>query len=237
MKAVTSIAPKHINGDIQKKAVESWLSLGLEVYSMNSPKECEILQPQYPEVKFIPTQRTMEGLFGKPYVSVNAILDWFKEQDGDYFVLINSDIELRTDKEKIGRIRDKMADSLIMCNRVNYTDKGEKGQYLAGVDVFFIHRNFLSIFPQSLFCLGQCHFDYWIPYTASNAGVDIVFVKEDMAYHKDHNAQYDHNNWLKTGRLLLWMADLYQFSDTNGIPKMSTFVYNFIYSSARRVNI
>lgn len=100
MIACTSIAPSHINNDIQRIATESWIANGMKVYSFNFPAEVEKLAPLYPNVTFIPTLRTMEHHFGKPYVSINAVLDWCKDQKEDRFCLINSDIELSEDKEK-----------------------------------------------------------------------------------------------------------------------------------------
>ena len=101
MIAITSIAPKHINNDIQLKAIQSWVELGMVVYSMNSKAEVEILSNIYPMVNFIVTDKTMELIYQKPYVSLTAIFDWCKTQSDNYICLINSDIELKTDKETI----------------------------------------------------------------------------------------------------------------------------------------
>ena len=156
MIACTSISPKHTNNDIQLKAVNSWIELGIKVYSFNNKQECKDLQPLYPNVIFIETHRTLEHHYGKPYVSINAVLDWCKEQKEDYFCLINSDIELKTDKETIGRIKAKMKDNIVLANRVNYDNDYNGKQYLAGIDVFFLHRNYIGIYEQSQFCFGQC---------------------------------------------------------------------------------
>ena len=45
MIACTSISPKHTNNDIQLKAVNSWIELGIKVYSFNNKQECKDLQP------------------------------------------------------------------------------------------------------------------------------------------------------------------------------------------------
>lgn len=237
MIACTSISPKHANNDIQLKAVNSWHDLGLKVYSFNCKKECEQLASMYPNVAFIETNRTMEHHFGKPYVQINAIFDWAKQQKEDYFCLINSDIELKTDKDTIVRIASEMNNSILMANRVNYDEDYRGTQYLHGIDVFFIHKKWLDLYPQTIFCLGQCHFDYWIPFTASKHGVNIYFIKQDIAFHKNHNVQYSEENWNKTGRYFMWNNDLYQFHPTQGIGKMSTFVFNYIYNYSRRKQI
>lgn len=239
MIAITSIAPKHINEGIQAKAVKSWIACGLKVYSMNSKSECELLAPLYPDVTFIPTVRTMEQTFNKPYPSVNAIMDWCKEQYENHFCIINSDIELRCDLETIERIKIEMDNSIVMANRVNHNGDYIGAQYLAGIDLFFIHKKWLNSFAQTIFCLGQCHFDYWIPFSATQKGIDLTFVKQNIAYHLNHNAQYNHDQWLKTGRYFIWESNLYNFNSTSpqDIGRMSTFVYNYIYTTAKRKQI
>jgi hypothetical protein len=237
MIACTSISPKHANNDIQLKAVDSWHNLGLKVYSFNCKAECDLLAPLYPNVTFIETSRTMEHHFSKPYVQINAIFDWCKEQEDNKLCLINSDIELVTDKETIGRIDSAMDEKMLMCNRVNYDTEYKGSQYLQGIDVFFIHKKYLHLYPQTIFCLGQCHFDYWIPFTASKNGVEVQFIRQDIAFHKNHNVQYSEDNWNKTGRYFMWNNDLYQFHPTQGIGKMSTFVFNYIYNYSKRKEI
>lgn len=235
MIAVTSIAPKHTNEGIQLKAVQSWVGCGLDVYSFNHPSEIESLKLIYPNVNFIPTNRTQKEIFGKHYVCINAIFDWSIENRCD-ICLINSDIELKIDKDRLNRIEKKIETSIVMANRVNYDGEIYSGQqYMQGIDAFFINHNHLTLFPQTSFCLGQCHFDYFIPYWAIGMGIETFFIKQDIIYHKNHAAQYNQDNWVKTGQHLMWLLNLYQF--TNQVGKMSTFVYNYIYNASQRIEI
>lgn len=229
----TSISPKHSNEGIQLQAVNSWLEHG-EVYSFNHPSEIPQLKEVYSNVNFIPTYRTQKEIFGKHYVCINAIFDWAMENKKS-ICLINSDIELRVDKETLQRIEAKMEKSIVMANRVNY-DSGYNGhQYQAGIDAFFINYKHLTIYPQTSFCLGQCHFDYFIPYWAIGMGIETFFVKQDIIYHKNHAAQYSQDNWIRTGHHFMWLTNMYQF--TNQIGKMSTFVYNYIYNASQKITI
>lgn len=232
MIAITSIAPKHVNEGIQAKAVESWIACGLKVYSINSKSECRQLQPLYPDVTFIPTNRTMELTYGKPYPSINAIFDWCKDQDNDHFCIINSDIELKG--INIEGVKREMETSIVLANRVNHNGDYKGAQYLHGIDAFFIHKKWIFSFAQTTFCIGQCHYDYWIPYSASQKGIPITFIRQDVAFHLNHAAQYSSDNWLKTGRYLIWECNLYQFNSTQDIGRMSTFVFNYIYTNAKR---
>jgi len=237
MLAITSISPHHANGDIQAVAVQSWIDLGLKVVSINSRSECAALKPLYPNITFVETTRTMSFDFGKPYVALNSILDYCKYSKETHFCIINSDIELKADKETVDRLKEKMNNTIVLANRVNYDQDHVGNRYLDGIDVFFIHRNWLGVFPESMYCLGQCFWDYHIPYTAIKSGVEVVFIEQNIAYHKNHNVQYSHDNWLKTGRFFQWQNGLYQFSSTQGIGQMSKYVYNYIYSACRRIKI
>lgn len=234
MIAVTSIAPKHANEGIQLKAVQSWIDCGLDVYSFNHPSEIASLKETYSNVTFIPTYRTQEKIFGKHYVCINAIFDYCFDKDLS-ICLINSDIEMKTDKETLKRIEAKMDDTIVMANRVNYDMEYKGHQYLQGIDAFFIHHKYLQIYPQTSFCLGQCHFDYLIPYWAMINGIETAFIKQDTIYHKNHAAQYNQDNWVRTGHHFMWLTNMYQF--TNRVDKMSTHVFNYIHNGTKRIEI
>lgn len=236
MIACTSISPTHINKDIQTEAVNSWINLGMKVYSFNCKAEVMQLKPLYPQVTFIETFRTMDMTYGKPLVAINAVLDWCKDQEDMEFCLINSDIEIRADEGIIGRIREKMGRSIVLCNRNDYIeDKNAlNNPYLLGIDIFFIHKKWMSFYPQSMHCFGMTFWDYYIPFVALKSGIDVIFVDQKIALHKAHPAQYSNESWLKSGRYFLWEQGLYQFSDTKGIGQMSTYVYNFIYNASKR---
>lgn len=239
MIACTTISPTHINKDIQSKAVKSWIDLGMKVYSFNCKAEVEILKDKYPEVEFITTHRTMELTYGKPLVSINAVLDWCKDQQENEFCLINSDVEVNTDIETIYRIEEQMSNGIILANRVDYTLTFDTTApfYTQGIDIFFIHKKWLPFYPQSVHCFGMTFWDYYIPYVAIKSGINVTFLEQKIAFHKAHPAQYNADNWKKSGRFFLWEQNLYQFSDTTGIGLMSTFVYNFIYNASVRKRI
>jgi len=233
MVAVTSISPKHRNNDIQAIAVKSWIDFGLTVYSFNEPKECEELKPKYPDVIFVPTMRTMQWVFSKPYVSISAIFDYFKYKKSD-ILLINSDIVIKTDINLI-QIEEKLKDCLILANRINHNGDYKGVKYLQGIDAFFIPYRLLFLYPETLFCLGQCHFDYMIPYQAIRDGYDVYFLENDFIYHLEHPVQYSRDNWMKTGEHFKWIYNLVQFG--NNIGQMSTYVFKYIYNASQRLKL
>jgi hypothetical protein len=178
----------------------------------------------------------MEHHFGKPYVSIHAVLDWCKNQNEETFCLINSDIELFESKDLIKQVEG--SETLYIANRHNYnTDKSISTIYRDGIDAFFIHKKHLNVYPQSIFCFGQCHWDYWIPYRAMVAGIDVKYIDNKIAFHKNHKAQYSQDMWQKTGRYFLWENNLYQFDDRHGIPNMSKYVFNILNTGIERVKL
>lgn len=218
----TSLSPSHKNKDVQQTAVDSWSKFG-KVYSFNSAEE--IIKLKYKGVKFIETERTMQHTFKKPYVSVSAIIDWAKKKNDD-ICIINSDIELICSDSLMEKIKKALKTSLVLANRNDYdTDKKKSETYLRGLDVFFLSKKHLDIYPQSTLCLGQCHFDYWIPYKAIFAKVPVIILQNKIALHKKHSVQYSYANWLQTAKTF---AAENKFSHTD-MPRMTELLFKFIY--------
>lgn len=227
---ITSISPVHINKDIQSKCIDSWIELGGTVISINSKKECTELKEKYPQVQFYSTTRTLEKTYGKPLVQLSAIIDICKELEYDNYCIINSDIELKSDKQTIERIEVEMLNNIVLSNRINHNGDYIGPKYLAGIDVFFIHRRFLDSFPQTMNAIGMTFVDYFIPYAAAMNNIQTMFIKQNFAYHLNHNAQYSMDNWKKSGRYFMWEFNLAQFHPYKDVGKMSDFIYSYIYN-------
>lgn len=227
MIALTSISPKHLNQGIQKVAVKSWIDLGMKVVSMNNPSEIELLKEEYKEVKFVSSYRTMEILFQRPLISVNALLDYAKEQKEDHFMIINSDIIIKDVYNMLPGIKERMDAAVTMVKRRDFdTDINQHKVFESGIDIFFIHKKFLNIFPQSIYCIGECWWDYWIPYTLIKNGITLHKLNEPFAFHKTHNIQYDMFKWG-------WIAEYFKWENNlrgkGNASQLNTFVYNFIH--------
>lgn len=241
MIAITSIAAHHPNKSIQQQCIKSWINLGFEVYSFNSPSEALIIEKEYP-VKVIRTFNTMEQIYGNPLVPISTVLDWIKLQPTDKFMLINSDIELRTDKKTIGRISNKMEEGILLANRIDYNidsrvdelGKMFEVKNLSGIDVFFIHKKFVNLYAPSMFCFGACFWDYEIPYVALLNRVKVTFIDQFFAFHLRHPMQYNTQKWEKQGRYFQWHHDLFEFKT---IPEMSNYIYQYIYKNSNQGTI
>jgi len=211
--AITSISPTHVNGEVQFMATKSWEDLGYLPVSLNHPSEIEILKDKYPHVKFIPTLRTMEMLYGKKYVAINAMMDWAKEQDFESVLIINSDIilEFSLAYNKLSVFRLTLCnEGLVVIKREDFNndDRSDAKRYDYGMDAFLIHKKFLNIFPQSVYCMGQTWWDFWVPYTALKNKLPIYLVREPMAFHKAHNTQYTAKEWVRMTNYFQWEQNM-----------------------------
>jgi hypothetical protein len=201
MIAITSIAPGHKNFDVQLTAIESWINAGYEVVSLNAPEEIKQLEA-FTKVKFVPTERHNKKIFGKPYVIVSAIIDYLKEVKSEHTLIINADIIIKDGSNYTEKLKGISEEGIIIMNRMDYdNDISVSKVYEDGFDAFFINRKHLDEFPQTILCLGQCHWDYWFPYVASMSGVPIIKCKEPYIFHKRHNVQYSKDNWYRTAEI------------------------------------
>lgn len=233
MIAITSVSPTHVHSEIQQGAIDSWVKLGFKCYSFNNKSESDLLRKKYKNIEFIETDKTMEQSFGKPYVSITSMIDWAKTQDSELFCLINSDIELVDDSRLLTKIANKSTSSVIVSNRHDYTKSKKKlTQYLAGIDVFFLNKKHLSIYPQSLFCMGQCFWDYFIPFVALRNDYEVIMLQNKFALHKLHAVQYSHENWEKTANIFAIENDL-PFKG-QAVEQMSDLVFNFLNLMAKK---
>jgi hypothetical protein len=221
MIAITSISPGHKNYDSQLKAVKSWIAAGYEVVSMNSEEEIELLK-DFTEVKFVKTERHNKAIFGKPYVIVSAIIDYLKEVKSQHSLIINSDIIIEDPTGITEKLKGMSEDGVVILNRMDFeTDMGRSRMYELGFDGFFINEKFLGLFPQTLLCLGQCHWDFWLPYMASVKGAKIIKLKEPYIYHVMHNVQYSKENWVRTAEIFRAETGLIKYKNVGQVTALA----------------
>jgi len=232
MIAITSIAPFHTNDGIQEISVQTWIDSGLKVYSLNCAAEIPELKKKFPNVEFISTHRTFDKAFGKPYVAINAMLDFAKDYKDDLFMIINSDIQIYDDLKVFDYAKNKANEGVIMIKRNDYENtRVISKRYDHGVDAFIIHKKFLNIFPQSVFCMGQTFWDYWIPYHCFLTGTPLFNLNENLLYHKEHSFQYKMEAWQQLGKYFQWENNLERY--TTNIGKMSHFIYQTFMNYAK----
>jgi len=233
--ALTSISPKHVMSHVQPMATKSWVDAGFKVLSFNCPNEILVLKEAFPDVQFISCYRTMEGVFKAPYVPISAFIDYAKEHDLEQVMLINSDIVLRDEANEFDKYWNCAVNGLVISNREDHNGAFTNGsRYLLGFDVFIINSGHYHLIPQSMFCMGQTWWDYWIPYRFIKHGVSVFEAREPLFFHQVHDIQYDNSEWRRMTEYLRWMEQFnhsLSFSRHYRPPspqQLTTQVYNTI---------
>ena len=189
----------------QPLAVKSWSDAGFKVVSLNGKHEIAALKEQYPTVEFIES-RTMDGIYKAPYIPISAFIDHAKEKKYESILLINSDIVLRDEKNDIGRYLQWSPNGLVIANREDHNGSfAGSVRYEFGFDAFIIHSKFYDSIPQTMFCMGQTWWDYWLPYRFINTGKTVVCVREPIFYHQSHAVQYSQAEWVKMTKHFQWI--------------------------------
>lgn len=209
MIAITSLSPNHKNFDLQQKAVDSWVKEGYHVVSLNSEEELEKLK--FNNVEFVETKRHNKHLFGRPYVIASALLDFFRTTTHESCILINSDIHTYGGLRE--KLEQKSKEGVIIINRFDYEEGCNAYIFESGFDGFVVNRKFIDQIPQTHLCLGQCHWDYWIPWNTIQSNIPTFRLKTPYLYHKAHNTQYSSNDWKKTGEIFKKENKLEKYKD------------------------
>ncbi len=201
---ITSFAPGESFVERQTKALSSWKKLGVKVVSLNSIEDIKKLTGLY-DVEFVSTENTSEHIFKKPYVKINALLEYGGSQnESDIICLINSDIELLHNPEIISTIESKAAEGLVLASRYNYIERHSDAMLEPwGIDIFAMNKKFTPIFPKTVFSMGQCAWDYWVPLHFMKNKLPIHHILSPVSFHKRHDLNWDVNGWSDVWRLLL----------------------------------
>jgi hypothetical protein len=234
MIALTSLSPTHINGNIQQKAVDSWRKLGLHAYSFNHPSERESIL-KYKGIRFVNTEKTAKHIFGKHYVLINEMIDYAPRIHDDGMVcFINSDIELDFNPDLLNKIKRELDNKMVICHRQDYDKSKRVSQpYVLGIDAFFVHTKYLHIFPPSLFSMGNCFWDYNMPFTAMKNGLEVINLQNKFAFHKVHPVQYSVPNWEITGKMFAMEHGL----DGTNIGRLNELAFNFLKLNTKKVTL
>src|SRR4029077_3402687 len=64
-----------------------------------------------------------------------------------------------------------------------------------GIDAFLLHGRDTALFRDSLLCMGQPFWDYWLPHTFASNNRPLVAVEFPAAYHRRHAPRWSWTNW------------------------------------------
>lgn len=192
--ALTSLAPAADARARQQAAIQSWRAAGLEVRSFNHPCEIGALRAAY-DVEFVGVEQTTLAEFGRPYVPINAMLDWaFREQAP--VLLVNADIELRLAPFELYRLRMLGDAGLTYFVRHNHDGSHERATPEPwGIDAFLFHGRHATGFADSFLSMGQPFWDYWLPLGFSALGRPVWAVESPVTFHQDHARSWSWEGW------------------------------------------
>ncbi len=220
MVIITSFAPSHKNSEAQQFALESWIKTGYRIISVNHIDEIKQLS-QYKGVEFFEPEKTGIDTFGKHYVPISELIKIvIKEGRG---LIINSDIIIKSLPE--------LGDNAFVFNRYDFEDSTESAKiFVSGYDGFYLTADHCKEIPESRLCLGQCHWDYWLPLILLSKKIRLSNPTIPYLYHKKHDLQYNNKSWETTALI---------FKQETGIggslPKVSDIAFKYIKSKTHLV--
>ena len=175
-------------------ALNTWRTFRHKIISFNCKSEIEILKSSFPNVEFIEVKKTGQKLYGKHYVFINDLVDYAKEQE---CLLINSDILINNIFPKPN------PNECIVLNRRDIKDYNYHNATLlqSGYDAFYLTPDTAKLLPETQLVLGQCHWDYWLPYMMAKNRVKLITYRKPLIYHEVHPVQYDKVSWATTAEI------------------------------------
>lgn len=226
MKLYTSLPPR--GNPLQQIIIDSWNYNEFNPITINHLTE---YVGQYNNIEYKHTKDEFFKDYGKYYLPINTI---FKDaKDLDCFALTNSDIEFK-DVNK-DAIKDLTNEGIVISNRMDYHEGMRATRYPQGIDFFAFNKKHYNLYPESKFVLGQCHFDYWLPYRAIMNDVKVFLIENEYFWHKRHKQQYSNQSWIKTAELFINQENMHTFRNRH--KQVSEYVYNLIYKKAIRITI
>lgn len=218
----TSIAPKGL--ERQKRAIQSWIYLGIEVISLNIQKEIDLLEDEFPGVRFVQAKRNGSKIAGKPYVYIDDMLAALANTGSQIVGIVNSDIILRANQAVIDKLCREAAGSFLYGSRIDIahaeTTVGEL--YYRGVDFFFFDRSLVQKKPAADYMLGMPWWDWWLPISALRAGMPAKRIDSPLGYHVRHELNYNNEHMTRFANVFLktfkdeTFADLYRENISKG---------------------
>ncbi len=185
---ITTLSPFK-DKEYQGEVLNSWKDSGHEIISINHKSEIELLKDF--DVNFVEPIKTGFDLFGKHYIPINEIINVLND-NGDG-VILNSDIILNG--------LPKLDRALILSRYDFDTDISNSKKFISGFDGFYLKKQHCELLSESKLCLGQCHWDYWLPYMLIKSGVELYSPQNKYLYHKKHPIQQNINQWKMTAQI------------------------------------
>lgn len=215
----------------QKECLKTWPFS--KIISFNTKDEIDLLKKHFDNVEFIETDNT-RVFKTTNYIALDNFFDYIRNTD-ENCVILNSDLEI-IEIPKI--VEEYMEYGVIISNRFNYQDEKLKmyseEKWVSGYDAFFIHKKYIDIYQKNDFVLGQCHFDYWIPFKALRNNIPVYITKDKIFLHKHHgnSKAYQNGWWKQTALHFIELEHMSYTKNETGCWGMNKEVFKLISSKA-----
>jgi len=210
----TSIAPG-TRIDIQRRAIESWRAAGLDIVSLNTRAEIDTLAHDFPDIAFVPVERTGKLLTGRDHVFIDDIVHHLAHSGATTVGIINSDIVLAPLPGLAAHIAEQAAHGLLCCPRLDLTEgsQSEGSVDPFGYDLFFFRPEAAILWDRTRLCLGQGYWDHYLPLMAILRGHPTLKILPPIGHHAAHEVKRDDSFFLFADEFAAlatgYMADAY----------------------------
>ncbi|MCK1737100.1 hypothetical protein IVA79_24780 [Bradyrhizobium sp. 138] len=182
----------------QRACIESWISAGFRIVSINSATEIEQLKPLAYPVSFVLSSNVRPG--------IGEFLDYAGRCHDDLVAIINADCFFLGYPSFVSGVRKGARRGLVMVERVNIDPISllPTGQTCLGFDAFFFAPSMAraATIPRDL-TVGQPWWDYWLPAAFAVENIELLRPQSPLVFHLDHEQGWSQDRWLKTGRTFL----------------------------------
>jgi hypothetical protein len=194
MRAIVSMSAAPAKQSIQYVCLASWQKAGLDVVSLNHPSELDLLGHVY-DVKLERCEETSAHVFGRPLVTINAILRYV-DTLGEPALVLNADLELVMCADGIAKLADSSAGGLGYLLQYNHDgDRAALKPEACGLSAFIVRPGMARLCAESFLCLGQPWWDYWLPIACLRHGMKLYTPSTPTSLHAKHASQWTSDTW------------------------------------------
>lgn len=180
----TSLIADAIDITNQHRAVASWLDGGFTVVSLNRPADIPLLQPDFPQVRFVPVANDS-------HVSFDDLVTYLDQTDFTVCGIVDPDTCLYGN-----HLADHIAKEAINC--LIYQEKKHveslqvfDGTIFLNMGCLFFDKRLTACYPRETIKLCSPWWDYWAILLPIVCKVPVKRITTPFAYHVVHSERYD----------------------------------------------
>jgi hypothetical protein len=161
------------------------MKLRAEIYCMQTPSELEKLREKFDHVNWLEcsSERVM-------------IADLLQCSIGKWTLLINSDIELTPEADRIQELETVIGDGMLYLIRTNHDPCMQNvAPEPWGIDGFFFCPDSMEPFSGSQFSIGAPWWDYALPSSYLKRNRSLYMLGSQVALHERHTVNWSRQAW------------------------------------------